>query len=71
MGSKTANGQCVRFVRDRGFGFIRDTNTGIEYFFHRSACGCNFDGLLEGDRVTFEPEMSQKGPRATNVQLAD
>lgn len=60
-------GTIKRLVRDRGFGFIRDT-AGQEWFFHRSAVQGSFDQLTEGQRVNFDEEPSAKGPRATNVR---
>ena len=63
-----ANGTIKRLVRDRGFGFIRDDG-GQEWFFHRSAVEAgSFDQLNEGQRVTFDEEPSQKGPRAGNIR---
>ena len=62
------SGVIKRLVRDRGFGFIRDDN-GQEWFFHRSDVqDGSFDGLNEGERVSFEEEPSAKGPRAGNVR---
>ena len=63
-----ANGTIKRLVRDRGFGFIRDDG-GQEWFFHRSAVEeGGFDLLHEGQRVSFDEEPSQKGPRAANIR---
>ena len=62
------NGTIKRLVRDRGFGFIRDDG-GQEWFFHRtSVTAGDFDQLNEGQRVTFDEEPSQKGPRAGNIR---
>ncbi len=60
-------GIIKRLVRDRGFGFIRD-DAGQEWFFHRSAVPSGFDQLNEGQRVSFDEELSAKGPRASNVR---
>jgi cold shock protein len=67
-----ANGTVKRIVSDRGFGFIADEE-GKEFFFHLSglASGLAIESLREGDRVTFETERSDRGPRATNVSLAE
>jgi len=65
--SNVANGTIKRLVRDRGFGFIRDEG-GQEWFFHRSSVSGNFDQLNEGQRVSFDEEPSQKGPRAGNIR---
>jgi CspA family cold shock protein len=62
-----AAGVVKRIQRDKGFGFIRDTN-GQEYFFHRSSVQGSFDDLSEGQRVNFDEEQSPKGPRAGNVR---
>ena len=63
-----ANGMIKRLVRDRGFGFIRDDG-GQEWFFHRSSVKAgSFDGLNEGQRVSFDEEPSAKGPRAGNIR---
>lgn len=61
-------GTIKRLIRDRGFGFIRSED-GQEVFFHRSALeGLDFDGLREGEKVSFEMERGSKGPRAVNVR---
>jgi cold shock protein len=63
-------GTIKRLIRDRGFGFIRSED-GQEVFFHRSALqGLDFDGLTEGERVAFELERGNKGPRAVNVRAS-
>jgi CspA family cold shock protein len=63
-------GTIKKLVADRGFGFIQ-AEDGKEYFFHRSGTenGLNFDSLQGGERVQFEVEASQKGPRAHRVRL--
>lgn len=64
-------GTIKRLIRDRGFGFIRSED-GQEVFFHRSALqGLDFDGLREGERVSFELERGSKGPRAVNVRATE
>ena len=69
-GLQVANGTIKRLVRDRGFGFIRDDG-GQEWFFHRSAVESGgFEQLNEGQRVSFDEEPSQKGPRAGNIRAA-
>jgi CspA family cold shock protein len=63
-----ANGTIKRLVRDRGFGFIRDDG-GQEWFFHRTAVESgSFEGLNEGQRVSFDEEPSAKGPRAGHIR---
>jgi CspA family cold shock protein len=63
-------GKIKKLVRERGFGFISDTD-GSEVFFHQSALtDLQFDALNEGQDVEFEIEKSPKGPRAINVSIA-
>ena len=66
-----STGTIKKIVPDRGFGFIQ-AEDGKEYFFHRTGIesSINFDSLTGGERVTFEIESSQKGPRAFKVRLA-
>jgi CspA family cold shock protein len=65
-------GTIKRVVADRGFGFIA-AEDGVEYFFHRSGLdrALSFDALQGGERVEFDIEASQKGPRAHRVRPAD
>lgn len=64
----TMDGHVKRKIEDKGFGFIRSSEDLLEYFFHRSACLADgFDDLEIGDKVSFEPVESEKGPRARNV----
>ena len=62
-------GKIKKLVRDRGFGFISDTD-GKEVFFHQtSLVETSFDALNEDQQVEFEVEKSDKGPRAANVRV--
>ncbi|MEA3328127.1 MAG: cold shock domain-containing protein [Candidatus Omnitrophota bacterium] len=63
-------GIIKKLVRDRGFGFISDTD-GREIFFHQSSLiGITFDALKGDENVEFDVEKSDKGPRAVNVSIA-
>jgi CspA family cold shock protein len=63
-------GKIKKLVRERGFGFISDTD-GREVFFHQSSLiDTKFDTLTEEQTVEFEIEKSPKGPRAVNVRIA-
>ncbi|PIQ89750.1 MAG: cold-shock protein [Candidatus Omnitrophica bacterium CG11_big_fil_rev_8_21_14_0_20_42_13] len=63
------SGKIKKVVRDRGFGFIVDTD-GRELFFHRnSLAGTNFDALTDGQLVEFEVQKSPKGLSAVNVKV--
>ena len=62
-------GKIKKLIRDRGFGFISDTD-GRELFFHQSSImDATFDALNEDQDVEFEIEKSPKGPRAVNVRI--
>ena len=62
-------GKIKKVVRDRGFGFIADTD-GREVFFHRSSIvETPFESLTEDQDVEFDVETSDKGPRAQNVRV--
>jgi cold shock protein len=65
------NGTVKRVVTERGFGFI-SAEDGQEYFFHRSGVDSSlvFESIAVGERVTFEIERSDKGPRAGHVKAA-
>ncbi|UCD31163.1 MAG: cold shock domain-containing protein [Desulfobacterales bacterium] len=63
-----ANGVVKWFSNKKGFGFIEQED-GSDIFVHYSSI--NMDGfktLVEGERVTFEVEESDRGPAAKNVQ---
>ena len=63
-------GKINKVVRERGFGFIDDTD-GRQVFFHQSSLvGITFDALQGDEEVEFEVENSPKGPRAINVSIA-
>lgn len=64
------SGIIKKVVQDRGFGFIADTD-GREVFFHQtSLVDVNFDALKVDQKVEFDVENSDKGPRAVNVHIA-
>ena len=63
-------GKIKKLVRDRGFGFIDDTD-GREIFFHQSSLvDTTFAALTEDLQVEFEVEKSDKGPRAIDIRPA-
>ncbi len=62
-------GKIKKLVRDRGFGFISDTD-GREVFFHQnSLVDVKFDALNEEQSVSYDVEKSDKGLRAVNVRV--
>ncbi|MBN1331375.1 cold shock domain-containing protein [Candidatus Dojkabacteria bacterium] len=62
----------VKTVTDKGFGFISREDSDKDVFYHESVLtGELADRKLQvGDKVTFEIEESEKGPRAINIALA-
>jgi cold shock protein len=59
----------VKFFNEtKGFGFLKETATGQEYFVHVS--GLLVDTIRENDAVTFELKEGKKGLNAVNVRLA-
>lgn len=62
------NTGTVKFFNDtKGYGFIKEDETGNEYFVHVSGL---IDEVNENDKVTFELEEGRKGLNAVNVKLA-
>ena len=58
----------VKFFNvSKGFGFIKDAESGKEYFVHASGL---IDKVKENDEVTFELKEGKKGLNAINVKLA-
>ena len=61
-------GVIKRIQSEKGFGFITPDGGAKDVFFHSSSLvDVSFDQLREGDKVTFDTEESDKGPRAANV----
>lgn len=62
-------GKIKKLIKDRGFGFISDTD-GREVFFHQGGLvDVKFADLKENQEVEFEVETTEKGPRAIDVRL--
>ena len=57
-------GRVEHFNQDKGYGFIKDTESAEKYFFHISNAPAN---IAEGDMVVFELERGQKGMNAVRV----
>jgi len=53
----------------KNYGFIEPDDGGEDLFVHRSEVSA--PTLNEGDRVEFEIEDSEKGPRAINVSIEE
>jgi CspA family cold shock protein len=64
-------GVIKRLNNEKGFGFITPDGGDKDVFFHSSSLvEVTFDQLHEGDKVSFDTEQSEKGPRAANVKKA-
>ena len=62
------NTGTVKFFNDtKGYGFIKEDESGKEYFVHVSGL---VDEINENDKVTFDLEEGKKGLNAVNVKLA-
>lgn len=61
------SGTVKWFNEAKGYGFI-EQDGGADVFVHFSAIqGDGYKTLVEGERVEFEIEDGEKGPKATNV----
>jgi CspA family cold shock protein len=60
----------VKWFNDaKGFGFITPDGGGADLFAHFSQINTQgFKSLKEGQSVTFEVTMGQKGEQASNIQ---
>jgi len=61
------NGTVTFFNESKGFGFIKNSLTKQDVFVHVNNL---IDDIKEGNQVTYEVEMGQRGPTAVNVKLA-
>ncbi|MDH5597091.1 MAG: cold shock domain-containing protein [Candidatus Peregrinibacteria bacterium] len=60
----------IKKLNEKGFGFITPEGESRDVFFHRNDLSdVDFDSLREGDKVTFEKEASDKGPKAVRVAV--
>ena len=62
-----ASGRVKWFSDKKGYGFIENDEGGEVFVHHTDIKGGGFKALNEGDRVTFDVEQGQKGPKAINV----
>ena len=58
-------GKVKFFNENKGFGFIKDSESGNEYFVHVSGL---IDKIKEDDAVSFELQQGKKGLNAVNVK---
>jgi cold shock CspA family protein len=61
-----------KLFTEEGYGFLQDTSTGREVYFHRnSVTNDDFERLKVGSGVRFKETTGEMGPQATTVQLLD
>ena len=69
--STKPDGTLKWFSDEKGFGFITPDDGGKDLFVHHT--GINSDGiksLTESDKVSYDDESGDKGPKAVNVQMS-
>lgn len=59
-------GKCKFYNEQKGFGFLVNSETGLEYFVHATGL---IDKIRENDDVNFETTQGKKGEMAINVKL--
>jgi CspA family cold shock protein len=59
-------GKVKFFNETKGFGFIKDDESGEEYFVHITGL---IDQIKEDDEVVYELKEGRKGLNAVNVKL--
>jgi cold shock CspA family protein len=65
--AEAARTGIVAFFNDsKGYGFIKDSETGDSVFVHLNGL---LDKIKDNNKVSFEVEMSPKGPSAIKVKL--
>ena len=59
----------VKWFNDsKGYGFIEQDGGGDVFVHHTAIQGVGFKSLTEGERVSFEVLVGQKGPAAERVE---
>ena len=62
-------GKIKWFNDAKGFGFVTPDDGSKDVFVHFSSIqGEGFKSLAEGDKIEFEVQESEKGPKAANVR---
>lgn len=58
-------GSVKFFNENKGYGFIKDDDSGEEIFVHATGL---VDEITKDDKVSFEVKEGKKGPNAINVK---
>jgi cold shock CspA family protein len=61
-------GRIRSLIAVKGFAFVREEASGMDYFFHRASNPDLFDEMLVGDVVEFEGHDTNRGPRVTAIE---
>ena len=64
-----AEGTVKWFSDQKGYGFIEQADGNDLFVHHTSINGSGFKTLNEGQRVRFEIETNEKGPKAKDVEI--
>ena len=56
------------FNGEKGFGFIKPSDSGEDIFVHSSGL---IDTIRDNDKVTYDVERGKKGMNAVNVKIAN
>lgn len=70
---ETKTGTITRIISDKGYGFIKPSDTGKKsLFFHASRVACpKFEELHEGDKVEYLELETPKGLNAIDVVVLE
>ena len=61
-----ANGTVKWYNKEKGFGFIKSSESEKDIFVHINDCE---DELLDGQHVEFDLQIGPQGPRAKDVKV--
>jgi CspA family cold shock protein len=64
-----AQGTVKWFNEKKGFGFIQQDGGGDLFVHYTAIKAAGFRSLQEGQRVQFEVETTDRGPKAKNVEM--
>ena len=67
-----STGKVKWFNKDKGYGFITDSETNKDIFVHFSAINAKgFTTLEDGQNVTFDVVEGDRGQQASNVTVTE